>query len=165
MIKSVIKVFFIIFLVLFSAVVLFISYTLYEIHHEVDETPIVEVPFEPSKTEPIYIKNLKVPRSGYFYFTFFIYRKDKGDIFNDLDYLFDKENMFTLKYRIAANGKTLVEDMTKPYSYKGEIHAIYFPKRFRKNTVLDIVLENQYPNDKLNNFDVVFKIIEVKPGK
>ena len=102
MIKAVIKVVLIIFLILFSALVLFYAYWLYEIHHEVDKTPIVEVPFEPSKTEPIYIKNLKVPRSGYFYFTFFIYRKDKGDIFYNLDYLEDQNNMFRLKYKITA---------------------------------------------------------------
>ena len=58
-----------------------------------------------------------------------------------------------------------MEETVKPYNYKGDIYAICFSKRFRKNTVLDIVLENQYPNDKLNNFDIVFNIIEVKPGK
>ena len=67
------------------------SCILYDIHHEVDRTPIVEIPFDPSKKDVIKLENFKMPRSGRFHLAFFVSRKDKKDMSsNDMDYLIDK---------------------------------------------------------------------------
>lgn len=148
------------------------SCVLYDIHHEVDRTPIVEIPFDPSKKDVIKLENFKMPRSGRFNLLFYASRKDKKDIYenNDssiVDYLRNKNNIFTINYKVNLNGKELFNTSNKPIPYSGDrksvIYKIFYAEKFRKNDVLDIFIENQYPTEKFKDFDVVFKIHEVKP--
>ena len=150
------------------------SCILYDIHHEVDRTPIVEIPFDPSKKDVIKLENFKMPRSGRFHLAFFVSRKDKKDMSsNDMDYLIDKDNIFNINFQASHNGEEFKNGEKKwngnikPFFYQGRdgkaILRIKYQKEFRKNDVLDIFIENQYPTDKFRDFDVVFRINEVKP--
>ena len=146
------------------------SCVLYDIHHEVDRTPIVEIPFDPSKKDVIKLENFKMPRSGRFDMLFYISRKDKKDIYKSGDFTitdYIRRNMFTINYQVYINRKEHFKVIKKPRSFTGDIkNAIYHmfhSEKYKKNDVLDIVIENQYPTDKFRDFDVVFKIHEVKP--
>ena len=150
------------------------SCVLYDIHHEVDRTPIVEIPFDPSQKDVIKLENFKMPRSGRFHLAFFVSRKDRKDMSsNDMDYLIDKDNIFNINFQASHNGEEFKNGEKtwngniKPFFYQSRdgkaILRIKYQKEFRKNDVLDIFIENQYPTDKFKDFDVVFKINEVKP--
>lgn len=160
---KILKILSIIFLVLFVAIVLYFGSIIYTIERKVDYTPIVKIPFDPSKKDIIKLENFKMPRGGKFILRFCFDRKDKSkeDRFKDLDYLRDKN--LNIKYKISVNGKELINETNKStfpagWTYRIELNS----RKFRKNDVLNIIIENQRESNKFDDFNVTFDIVETK---
>ncbi|MBR2252224.1 MAG: hypothetical protein IJ881_07490 [Neisseriaceae bacterium] len=151
----------------------------YEYNRKIDRTPIVEIPFDPSKKEPINV-NVQIPRKGLYAVVFDIRSNNQNndeDIKNIIK--LDKyiaDNMFTVKYKLIKNGELIDETIQKPSSYKRYSYSIdsirNFPNSkgrknnhfFSKNDKLNIFIENQYPTEKFKDFEVIFKIHEKHPA-
>lgn len=147
----------------------------YEYNRKIDRTPIVEIPFDPSKKEPINV-NVQIPRKGVFIAAFHIRHKNGiDDLIKVRDY--SMKNIFEVKYKIVRNGKIIKEEIKKPYPdriYKVEQNQVaYFSfylatisnKIFNTKDNLNIIIENQYLTEKFKDFEIVFRIHEVRPTK
>lgn len=147
----------------------------YEYNRKIDRTPIVEIPFDPSKKEPINV-NVKIPRRGVFQASFHIRHKNgMDDLIKVRDY--SMENIFEVKYKIIRNGKVIKEEIKKPFPdriYELEQKSVkYFSfyletvsnKMFNTKDDLNIIIENQYLTEKFKDFEIVFRIHEVHPAK
>ena len=149
----------------------------YEYNRKIDRTPIVEIPFDPSKKEPINV-NVQIPRKGLYAVVFDIRPNNQNndeDIKNIIK--LDKyiaDNMFTVKYKLIKNGELIDETIQKPSSYKRYSYSIDSIRKtstgrrsnhfFNKNDKLNIVIENQYQTEKFKDFEVIFKIHERHPA-
>ena len=149
-----------------SLIILFASFYFYEMNRKIDNTPIAEAPFDPSKKDIIKL-NIKIPRNGLFRVGFYIRHK------NNQSDEYIRNNMFTVKYKLIRNGKLVDETIQKPYGsrysfYLESIRAASFGRRinnhfFKKGDIVDIMIENQYPTEKFKDFEIIFKIYEVRP--
>ena len=149
----------------------------YEYNRKIDRTPIVEIPFDPSKKEPINV-NVQIPRKGLYAVVFDI-RPNKPNNDGDIKDIikvdnYIKDNMFTIKYELTKNGNLIDETIQKPSLYKHYSYSIDSIRKtstghrsnhfFNKNDKLNIVIENQYQTEKFKDFEVVFKIHERHPA-
>ena len=157
------KIIYIVLISLVAVALLLGSCIFYTVERKIDYTPIVEIPFDPSKKDIIKLENFKIPRSGKFIIRFCFNRNDnsKEDKFNDLDYI--RNQALNIKYKISINGKELVNESNKSTFPAGWTHRIELNSRkFKRNDIVDIIVENQYESDKFNDFNVTFDIIETK---
>lgn len=155
------------------------SCVFYEYNRKIDRTPIVEIPFDPSKKEAINI-NVKIPRKGLYAVVFDI-RPNKSNNDEDIKDIikidkYIKDNMFTIEYKLTKNGKLIDETIQKPSLYKRYSYSIDSIRNspnekgrknnhfFSKNDKLDIFIENQYPTEKFKDFEIIFKIHEKRPA-